>query len=273
MADWSLLGDGQRFESIGADTANSRGTTLTAGNPASTEGSWAELIASTTFDITELRLQILPQNTFRAYLIDIGIGAGGSEVVLVPNLYVDWTQGIGTVVHLNLSIPAGTRIAARCQCDSASSIVRVAGQVIGKGFLPSSPLAKFTAYGVDTGTSLGTVIDPGGVAHTKGAWSEITASTTSDIRQLTVSIGINANAAPANGEFLFDIAIGAGGSEQVLLPNLGIWATGTGDYFTPVFYPSIDINIPTETRIAGRAQSTITDATDRLFTIGLVGAG
>ena len=51
-----------------------------------TKGSWTELIASTDFNAQGLRLNAIPASSGKFFLADFGIGAAGSEQVLVPNI-------------------------------------------------------------------------------------------------------------------------------------------------------------------------------------------
>jgi hypothetical protein len=74
-----------------AITAFSNGASAgpTPGATANTKGSWTQLIAATTVDAIHVRLDMYLQTAFAAsesIAVDIGIGASGSEQVLIPNL-------------------------------------------------------------------------------------------------------------------------------------------------------------------------------------------
>lgn len=91
------------------------------------KGAYLQITAATTSDIfiikTDLR-QILASNLC---LVDIATGAGGSEVVKIPDLRletVNLTIAIMPVRHtfpFGVFVPAGTRIAARASNSTADA--------------------------------------------------------------------------------------------------------------------------------------------------------
>lgn len=87
-----------------------------------------------------------------------------------------------------------------------------------------------------------------GAANTKGAWIEVIASTPQDYTGLWVQL----RGATTNNS-LFDIGIGAAGSEIVVAPNLFCGPKPTPDSFGSLF--TIPQSIPAGTRVAVRAQS------------------
>lgn len=110
---------------------SSRGVAVDPGGSANTKGSWAQLTASTPVDVAALFAVIgfnnhVARATTDQHLLDIGIGAGGSEFVLVPNLFYGWSttwDGPNDVFFqpFAASIPSGTRVAARAQCDGTAA--------------------------------------------------------------------------------------------------------------------------------------------------------
>ena len=273
--DWSLI-EAQRFETVGAVTASSTGTSLTASGTANTKGSYVELVASTAFNAHGIFVQLNnAAETFRDYLIDVAVGAAGSEVVIAENLFSGSGDGVpsadGCGYLLPVSIPAGTRLAARCQAAAASNIIRILVVLLGEGFITPPGLGRVTTYGANTADSGGVQIDPGGTAHTKGAYSEIIASATNPIRQLTIIIGGQNNNLRTAATWLVDVAIGAAGSETVLIANLMLNCSASVDIVQPQTFPPLGVNVPAGTRLAARAQCSIIDATDRLIDIFVYG--
>jgi hypothetical protein len=67
-----------------------------------------------------------------------------------------------------------------------------------------------------------------------------------------------------------DIGVGSAGSEQVLLGDMDLSASAGSDSIGPMAI-GVPVRIPAGTRLAVRAQSNITDATDRLFDAMLLG--
>ena len=111
-------------QSIGAVVANSAGTLVTDSGTAGTKGAWAQLIGSTLYDITWLAISITSQASFlTTAFVDIGIGAAGSEMVVISNLMLSITGDDSAPAQyvLPVYIPARTRIAARCMSANGSN--------------------------------------------------------------------------------------------------------------------------------------------------------
>jgi len=103
----------------------------------------------------------------------------------------------------------------------------------------------------------GTVVTP--VVGSKGSWAQLIASVTSDAYGILISINSNA-ASAANRNAAVDIGIDESGgtSYEVAIPDLlggavSAYTTVGGWYFFPYF-------IPAGSRVAARAQSTVTTA-------------
>lgn len=270
MGDWSML-EGQRVDTVGEVLGTTLGTTVTAG-AVNTKGGWAQLVAATSYDASGLMVFIGNKSGNLDYLVDIGVGAAASEQVIVPNLVAGFLQAWAiNVYYIPVPIPAGTRVAARCQCTTGTFSLGVTISLLSQGFMPSSPLGRVTAYGAATADSGGVSIDPGGVAHTKNTYSQINGVTANPIRALLIGIGNQLNAARTGCYWLVDIAIGAAGSEQIILPDLWIAVHSTGDNIIPSALGPFFVDIPAGVRLAARAQCSTTDATDRLFDIVIYG--
>jgi hypothetical protein len=117
-----------RVEACGAVTATSRGTSVDPGGTNNTKGTPAELIAATSFPYKWVCVSINHTNTQTvaiSWTVDIMVGAGGSEVVVVPDLAVndgsvgDTNPAIG--LCFPCSIPAGSRVSARAQSSLNTS--------------------------------------------------------------------------------------------------------------------------------------------------------
>ena len=96
----------------------------------------------------------------------------------------------------------------------------------------------------------------------KGAWTQMIASTTADSYGVLICINSGA-ASAASRNRVVDIGIGPAASEQVLIPDLiggnaGTYAQGGLWYYFPVF-------VPAGTRLSARAQGSVTTAF-RVFT-------
>lgn len=266
MGDWSNIGDGQRYENSVSGVDH---TVVTSAGTANTKGAWVELIAATAFDARMLIVEFgrHPPAGLN-FLTDLGVGAAGSETVLVADLCSSPGPGAFASVRnfffLPIAIPSGTRISARTAATQATQTVRMAVLLGATGFFAASPLATIDTYGAVTADSGGTAVDSGAVANTKGAWVEMVASC--QRVSLLYSICHSAlNAVQSAQNRSMDIGIGAAGSEKVILPDIRRGVDTATDMPNPQTLGPFAVAIPAGTRIAIREASSITDATDRIM--------
>jgi hypothetical protein len=201
-------------------------------------------------------------------LFDIGIGAAGSERVLVGNLpasSVNDGSRIESHYLIPILVPAGTRISARSQCTYTTVLgPYLSMRAVGfGGFGDTVPLAKCTTIGADTSDTGGKEIDPGSVADTKGSWIEMSTSLTDGAKGFLIGIGNKLNVARTVYDWTLDIGIGAAGSEVAIIEDYRL--STKANVMTPRMSPLYPIAIPAGTRISARAQCSGTDSTDRLF--------
>lgn len=273
MPDWTQEGFGGRNEEGGAAAADSGGTSVTSdGAAADTKGSYAEIIASTLFDsLLSVFTFKSSQANSRDFLVDIAVGAAASEQDVISNILVSGRAN-SEVFMAPLLIAAGSRISARCQIDSGTGLViDVTARLFGKTFLNSAPLGRSISYGPNTSDSGAVSIDPGGVANTEGSYSQIVASTDNPIRAAIIAIGGQANNSRTTASWLVDLSTGAAASEQNVVEDMLVSTDASGDDMRPQYFGPIPLNVPAGTRLAARAQCSITDATDRLFDIAVYG--
>jgi hypothetical protein len=262
MGDWSLTG---QSHSVGASWL----LTLTAHASAHTKGAWTQLSSALPFD-AYLTFHCSDASLDYDYLFDIGIGAAGSEIVLVSNML--WctstiytlASGIWTVPII---IPKGTRVAARCQCSTAGSKVAIVNyQAIYTGGFGHEGLCNFSdTYGANTADSGGTSIDPGGTAYSWGAWTQLTAATTRNIKGLICAVGTQLDLARTTAYWFASIGVGGAGFESSLITFTFNLRT-TYNLMLPsptVFFP---VSIPAGTRLSARGLCNINDA-NRYFDI------
>lgn len=241
--------------------------------------SYTTIISSTAFDAQAIMLNVGRESSTAGiqFLMDIAIGAASSEQDIIQNyLYSRGNnESADNSILLPIQIPSGTRISGRVQCSSGNSSLRVTAHLFGGDLWAPGGLARVETCGAVTADSGGTGIDPGGSANTKGAYSSaLIASTSFDYKGFFVCIGGNKNSVVAAlTRARLDIAIGAASSEQVILPDYQIVCGTAGDAYMPGVSPFLPIPIPAGSRISARAQSSNTDATDRLFDVVLYGVG
>lgn len=272
-ASWGMS---QAAESAGADTSTSGLTVVTSDAAGNTKGTWTELIASTAYDTAFVVAYLMGGN--QNFLVDIGIGASGSEVVLIPNLHQTLgapgltTQNFCFSYSCPVAIPKGTRIAARCQDGTGArtiqvSLLLVAASPYLRGYQRVEMLNN-------SGSTVGGV-DPGATANTKGSYSQLTASSSFTYKAIIPMVFAQSAAPAADATGLVDIAIGAAASEVVVLANIPYSVEASAANRLATALPLVPIMIPSGSRIAARAQCSTNDDTNqtRRARVGLWGFG
>ncbi len=235
MSGWPLASPGfTELDRYDLATTDLQLTTVTASGTAHTKGSWVELDASTSQDTYLLGVSLYDtfvSSTITGVLVDIGVGGSGSEVVLISNILAGWqpsstmsSAGFTTpTVQFPIYVPSGTRISARCQALIVSDTVSVGVRLLGGANSFTFDRARggnVVTYGADTGNSRGTQITAPGSNHTKGAWTQITSSTTEPHSALVISAQGHTDTALSIQPILLDVGFGAAASEQVLLKDI-----------------------------------------------------
>jgi hypothetical protein len=262
MADWGFVEGVQRMDTYGEAAGSSAGTAITSpGASLNSKGAYTELASSTPFEAAGLIIT----GSFSAsgavsILVDIAIGAAGSEQVIIPNMHVFRAGSANTAItpaFFPIAIPAGSRISARFQHNSNNAPALHLSVVL-LGATVNYPIlgGQVATYGADTSTSKGAVVDPGGSANTKGSYTEITSATS--IKSNWLVLSAIPDSAILTSTWLLDLAVGAVGSEQVILPDLHLFGSaGIGLEQMRFFLP---IALPSGVRLAARAQCSSTAA-------------
>ncbi len=262
---------------IGTSTSTSTGTSILPSASANTKGSFVELIPATSYDTCWVVVDLLLYGgALRGCLVDIAIGASSSEKIIIDNIGAHTPSGAtatgGASFGFPLTIPAGTRISARSQSSSAStpaSDITLSMTLFDGAFTQLEGSGGVDSMGALTASSLGTSIDTGGTANTKGAWVQLTGSTARDYCGLFLHFDNQTETTSPLGVLsLIDIGIGAGGSEIVLLPDISFWQFITPP--VPSFFPFVPVSIPAGTVVSARAQGH-TNSTNR--NIGVIAYG
>lgn len=256
---------------------NPGGMAITAAGSTNTKGTYVEFVASTPFACNRVKITVLftTSTAGRRYLLDLATGAGGAEVDILSNLIFESspTAALPTagVIELDLAIPAGTRIALRCQCSTASVGLNATVTLIAAGDT-TSPTA-YTTLGADTSDSGGTAIDPGGTANTKGAWVQLVASSAAVIQEIVLMASRGAAATSGGSASYFDIGIGGAGVEAVLIADIPIVCAEAGNVFSVIPRSASFLTyIAAGTRIAVRSSCSTNTAGNRVFDVTLLGA-
>jgi len=263
MGDWPLMGayyDGNHGI-LGAECT-------THGSSTNTKGSWSEITSGLTYPFYAMTVHCLWSNSYRGFLLDIGIGAGGSEVTIIENLHMTETTNNGDqnfTVHFPIYVAEGTRIAARAQTDSGTSqTIRPEIRVWRPNFNSMRTGSVVTTYGADTSDSGGTALDPGGTASTWQSYVVFSSSTALPIKGLVLVTGHHSDPSETNGSsFYVEVAYGASGYECTVLQEYcythSSSSTAAQSHFQ--YWP---VDIPAGSRLVARCQSNNTTAGERV---------
>lgn len=273
-----FVGRGSRIEVPGTDPGfiktNEYGQGTTGDSGTNTKGTWGEVFAALTDDV--YGIYVNAHNTEvndRDYLWDIGIGAAGSEVVLIADLCSSVTGSNKYAMqtyYIPIYIKRGTRVAVRCQANI--NLLTISPFLYFHNYPVLAPLIRSCeTLGANTAASRGQTVDPGGTAFTKGAYTQIIASTAKRIRHIMFGFPNRTNAGRVDANWLLDIATGAGGAESIFLTDIRITNENFHNVFHPGFVGPFPVDIPAGTRLAARASCSTADATDRL--IDIIGYG
>jgi hypothetical protein len=271
MGTWPLVHRNSICETIGALTASSNLTNVVAGNLV--KGAYSELIASTTRAYNCFVLHIADDQARRQVGYDIAIGGAGSEQVLVPDIRVRLDSLSGSFnTWVPIAIPRGVRVAVRGQGKDATNRNSKVGLTCSAIDWTSGIFGSDAEqFGIAYTAVSGAAIDPGAVANTKGAYTQVAASTAKHWKGFILCVAHHDNAS-IGGDFryLLDIAVGAAASETVVIPNMHYAA---GDFTDNIMdgLRYIPFPIPSGSRISARSQCNQTDASDRVFHVTVVG--
>jgi hypothetical protein len=120
-------------DAVGFDYTNTHGTTTDGGGTADVKGSWAVLVASSRVDYYGFYFVFDTTNQNSSFglgsLIDIAVGAAGSEETIVSNIFAKKGETLPYPCNnfYPVNIPKGTQISARNQSDSTVSPDRLLG--------------------------------------------------------------------------------------------------------------------------------------------------
>lgn len=255
---------------LGTVSANSTGPVLVSAGSSFVKGAWLQLTASLTIDATWVMVFLETLNSSGTnYAVDIGVGAAASEIAIVSNLFfAGQSSGFGRFMF-PLTIPAGTRVVARVAGNGAPGGGLTCGfTAFSDSYQSAGSVSGIDTYGFNSATILGTAVDAGGSANTKGAYAQIISSTVADIAGIFVIFDNQNNGSGSSNAstLLIDIAVGGAGSEVVIVPNivLSVFLAGSAAIFGG-FMPYMPVQIPAGSRIAMRCQSSTNTSPDRII--------
>ena len=257
----------------------SSGILVYSGGSAYTKGSWTTIVASNPTNSAWLSLNVVTifNSGSNNFSLDIGVGASGSEVALISNMLTSSYQlPVGSAIVIPLEIKSGTRISARVSCENASDFCLL--QVLSfSDTFQSTPVPKsYNTFGFNSAANIGVAVDSGGTANTKGAYTVITSSITNSIAGFFLAFDVQNNAGSVGIVYhLVDIAVGAPGSEIIIIPDYQhttyYYSGSSSGNIMPVFSPYFPIAIKAGTAISVRCASSATTTPDRYLGVTLYG--
>lgn len=272
MADWAFF-DSSRFATRGT-AAITGGGTIVSPTTLNTKGSWTQLVNYVPFDadvVTVDAMRLANVAGFDYALMDVGVGTFGSEQVIFSNFPVTNSEAEVRAYHYRMPVPmrAGEVICARLQSVSARHIISVGFRFESHGFAHPAPGGgRIKTYGPVTTTSELTIV-PSGAANVKGAWTQITASTTADIGQITIVAGDEDSSGLATAWYAVDVGIGPAGQEKIIIPDMILTSNAGSSALNPYMIGPIPVSIPAASRIAMRLQCTTTSRDIGFAIIGI----
>lgn len=265
---------GRYFEDIGQTLPGAALTTevtLTSdGTTPNIDTAWSEVVSSTSQPINQITIgsnSVNYNNTQdRSTLVEIGIGAASSEVVIVP--YINFGgKPEGYSYSIPIFIPAGTRIAIRMRSARLNNAQTyyVALRTTNRFFKPS-PRALI-GMGTNAANSRGTDL-PIGSAGVKGAWTQIISSTTQPLSALILGFDASGDTLLNTSPGYVDIAVGGAGSEQIIIPDVYVRFFNT-EMVHSAANPIYACDIPRGARISARVSVSSTANSVALNIIGV----
>lgn len=239
------------------------GTKVTGSATANTKGSYTTIIASTPSDTCWMIVRAIIDSSVADIALDIAVGASGQEVVLVNNLMITIDRGTDQFFTYSfpIQIPAGTRVAGRAQSNPGGLGVDVSIVLLDGAFTQMEGSAGVDSVGFVAASTRGTAVTPG-ASTTKGSYAQLIASTARDYIGFLLEVDAQGTSFPASSYVGYvDIAIGASGSEKIILPNCPVILSASGNATVAIWPDSfVSVPIPAGSRVAARANTILNSA-------------
>lgn len=243
--------------STSIDAASNYGTSVTAGGTASTKGSYAQLGNANGFTLPwdapfGFFWSMKVTTAASEYFADLAINT--TPTIVVPNMPFSGVNGsVEELVYIPLALAAGAAVKIRTQCTTASAASTHQIHPAASGWLGQRTFARCETLGVNTSTTRGVVIATGTTANTKTTYSVI-GTTGFRWKAMMVIIGGQAsNARTTSADFKFDLAVGATGSEQIVLPDARmLLANTTQVQGVPRKHGPFPVDFPASTQLSMR---------------------
>jgi hypothetical protein len=267
MADWTLFDGAGTQGDDWTNGAQPLAITLTHPSVANTYGPFVTLSASLPFDICGIDFMtgIWNGDGF-SHVFDLATGSAGNEQVFAQAICVLGTDRF-MPMHFPCCLPKGARLSARQQSNTNTAIsILLASTLRPQTFMQGQMLQTNDVHGYNSGTSTGTVVDPGGSAYTKGSWAQIVSSTPRPASAIAVQIWPNNNTGGTNAQYRIDVGVGGAGSEKVVLGDLWMHFTsnvGGAGQPSANFLGPFPCSIPAGSRLSMRCECNLSSSGPR----------
>jgi hypothetical protein len=204
--------------------------------------------------------------------VDIGIGTSGSQFVLMSNINVSLQPaGLGQAAVWQHAIPVGIAQGQQIWVRSAVNVASFTGSVLcwftpyDNSFVSFGECCGLETLGASATAGRGTGVTAGTTqSGTKGSYVQL-GTATRDYIGFLVNQDMANNTSNESGNML-DIAIGAAGSQIVILADLEIYQGGVE---SPSDFEFVAIPIPAGSAVWGRAASIAPDTSLGLTLYGV----
>jgi hypothetical protein len=228
---------------------------------ANTEGTKVELDPSLSSNcsgvIMTFRTATGVSGTNGAARVSLYTGGSGSEVLWAT---VEIGNNIiGHQLFIPGSWPAGTRLSFSLKSAVSRTLTVVPNYITEDVQYFSTSPAELMGLTTNNATSRGEALATPAAVNTKGAWTQITASTTNALKALVVGMDSTDTTITACN-MLVDVGIGGAGAETVLIPDITLLWSSTEQvtWVTPQTYL---VDVPAGSRLSMRyAASNITNS-------------
>lgn len=221
-------------------------TTQTLGATANTKTSWTEVISSLPAAVSAVyvRVGILWSSSVDpSTLLDIGVGASGSETAVASNIGIGGAGDSGFWIPIRIA--SGARVAMRCQ-SARTSFSHFPRVFFFSGTNPSGMPTAVDVIGTSSGNSQATAL-----TGSSGSWTEIISATAKDYQSVVI-VPSSSSTTAGSGNVILSLGAGASGSESVL--GSGPWDWSSGIFLTAAIPTTISHSGPVAagTRLAVR---------------------
>lgn len=183
-----------------------------AGGTANTKGSWNQIIASTSSDISLIWLSFsggTNGSTDQGTLLDIAVGASGSEAAVVQDIACGgmFPNNPALSIPIPVVIPSGSRVSMRAQCGVAGRQFLTNATYHRTNDLQTLP-RSLDVIGSSTANSRGVAM-----SGASGTWVQITSSTSQPYQGFVIVPSMGGTSGLGNVAVRLTLGYGAAGSE------------------------------------------------------------